>query len=286
MRLNKVSKEITTIQLIDFKDPTSLTKWVKWLSYFGIFASLFALIAGYMEFEFFNNFTNDLYSTEDLATQAEDFKDNFVGTAAAFQLFGILQIIAFSLLVYRLNFNTHALGVENMKFTPGWSVGWFFIPIAHLWKPYQTLKEIWNKNQFIEVSGLSEKRSAKFIGLFWAFFILSNSLGWGVLRLSLKATELPQLMMLNKLTLLSDLMEIPCYVMTIILVERLCKVHMQHFATRSQAYELLMSGLPAEEREARSQSKWVQRTLVTLLVIFIILSIVMMIGALSGSEEG
>ena len=30
-----------------------------------------------------------------------------------------------------------------MDFTPGWAVGWNFIPIANLWKPYQAIKEIW-----------------------------------------------------------------------------------------------------------------------------------------------
>lgn len=30
-----------------------------------------------------------------------------------------------------------------MEFTPGWAVGWFFVPIANLFKPYQVVAEIY-----------------------------------------------------------------------------------------------------------------------------------------------
>ena len=50
----------------------------------------------------------------------------------------------FLLWIYRSNKNLRALSGESMTFTPGWSVGWYFIPIVCLWKPYQVMKEIWN----------------------------------------------------------------------------------------------------------------------------------------------
>jgi hypothetical protein len=34
--------------------------------------------------------------------------------------------------IYRANQNARALGAEDMEFTPRWSVGWFFVPIASL----------------------------------------------------------------------------------------------------------------------------------------------------------
>ena len=30
-----------------------------------------------------------------------------------------------------------------MHFAPGWAVGWYFVPIAWFWKPYQAMREIW-----------------------------------------------------------------------------------------------------------------------------------------------
>ena len=47
--------------------------------------------------------------------------------------------------IYRSNYIVRYLGAKEMKFTPGWSIGWYFIPIVCFWKPYQALKEIYLK---------------------------------------------------------------------------------------------------------------------------------------------
>ncbi|MBX7073973.1 MAG: DUF4328 domain-containing protein [Pirellulales bacterium] len=43
--------------------------------------------------------------------------------------------------VYRVHSNLPALGAKRLDFSNGWSVGWFFVPILNLWKPYQVMKE-------------------------------------------------------------------------------------------------------------------------------------------------
>src|SRR6266436_5309609 len=66
------------------------------------------------------------------------------------RLLGIVQlsvdflgVLLFLMWVYRANKNARALGAAGMKYTPGWSVGWFFVPFAGLFMPYWVLKEIW-----------------------------------------------------------------------------------------------------------------------------------------------
>ena len=44
---------------------------------------------------------------------------------------------------YRTNANLRAMTNKPLEFTPGWAVGWYFVPIAALWKPYQMMKELW-----------------------------------------------------------------------------------------------------------------------------------------------
>ena len=55
----------------------------------------------------------------------------------------IATVVVFCMWVHRSNANARALGAEGMEFTPGWSVGWFFIPIMNLFKPYQAVREIY-----------------------------------------------------------------------------------------------------------------------------------------------
>ena len=38
---------------------------------------------------------------------------------------------------------TSVKDADHESFTPGWSVGWFFVPIMNPWKPFQAMREIW-----------------------------------------------------------------------------------------------------------------------------------------------
>jgi hypothetical protein len=63
--------------------------------------------------------------------------------AISLKLTVVLTLIFILRWIYFANFNAHQLGAIGMRFTPGWSIGWFFIPIANFWKPYQVMKELW-----------------------------------------------------------------------------------------------------------------------------------------------
>jgi hypothetical protein len=265
-----------TPKLTGFDDPSKLTTWLKRFSYFGILASIFALYAGTWEYEYLQGLSKGLYLTEDLATEAEDIKDKWVGTAGIFQSFVLFHLVALFMWVYRMNYNTRALRNvttvdEDMKFTPGWSVGWFFVPIANLWKPYQALKELWVFNHPPQVSEHDRKKKISFIKWFWAFTLISTSLGQRVVVKGFFAEELPQLIQLNKLTFVSDFADIPFYVMTIILVERIYRLQMERFAPRAGEYEQLIREMPISEEAQNklTRSKRIKRFMLFFLVIWI-----------------
>ena len=45
--------------------------------------------------------------------------------------------------VYRAHANVHALGFNELKFSPGWAVGWWFIPIFNLVQPARAMAELY-----------------------------------------------------------------------------------------------------------------------------------------------
>lgn len=63
---------------------------------------------------------------------------------------GLIQVTAFlaSIVVVAMWINrAHANLTEAgyvKQFTPGWAVGWFFIPIANLFQPFRAMRELWN----------------------------------------------------------------------------------------------------------------------------------------------
>src|SRR5579871_2769168 len=52
------------------------------------------------------------------------------------------EAVVFLTWVYRANCNARALGFE-FDYSPGWSVGCFFVPIFNLWLPYGVVRDLW-----------------------------------------------------------------------------------------------------------------------------------------------
>lgn len=52
-------------------------------------------------------------------------------------------LIASGIWIYRAAANAKALAPDEMTHRPGWAVGWYFIPFANLWMPFQIQKIVW-----------------------------------------------------------------------------------------------------------------------------------------------
>jgi len=90
----------------------------------------------------------------------------------------ILTVIFFLIWEYRAFSNLSALKAQHLEFTPGWAVGWWFIPFANLVKPFQAMRELRNESDpdFDPNLGfLSTSSSAStMMGFWWAFWIIRN----------------------------------------------------------------------------------------------------------------
>jgi hypothetical protein len=84
---------------------------------------------------------------------------------------------------FRGHSNLAALGTANLRFKPGWVVGWWFIPIANFAMPYLTMRELWKASD--PASGALDWRSQKTTSLLWLWWA-----GWlgGVLLGSISFT--------------------------------------------------------------------------------------------------
>ena len=107
-----------------------------------------------------------------------DINETILLSEVVAAIVGLIQLVLFIILgitflrwIYRANSNLGALSGHPMSFTPGWSVGWYFIPIACLFKPYQAMKEIWER------SHKNQSVTSSILGLWWAFWLISNFLG-------------------------------------------------------------------------------------------------------------
>ena len=105
-----------------------------------------------------------------------------IGLAAILEiLFRISAIVFFLIWEYRSFNNLSALKAKNLEFSPGWAVGWWFIPFANLVKPFQAVRELWNESDpdFDEETSFlhTSAGTPEIIGFWWATFLISGFIG-------------------------------------------------------------------------------------------------------------
>src|SRR5687767_1529604 len=62
----------------------------------------------------------------------------------AFTLVFVASVVVVAMWIHRAHANLRDAGTDGLEFTPGWAVGWYFIPFANLIKPFQAMRELWN----------------------------------------------------------------------------------------------------------------------------------------------
>lgn len=156
-----------------FRDPTSLVKWTRGFLYASVVGSLLRVWSS----------AGELLGGgggEEAATGigAMEIVQGVMGLPV--QLATVVLVLNW---IHRANHNVRQLGAADMRFTPGWAVGWYFVPIAWFWKPYQVMREIWrasrNPSFWREqpVSALLPWWWVLWIVPFWGFDIVSTAAG-------------------------------------------------------------------------------------------------------------
>lgn len=151
-----------------------------------------------------------------------DPNETMLPSDAVTGIVGLIQFVLFILLciyflrwIYRTNKNLGAYSGEQMSFTPGWSVGWYFIPIANLFKPYQAMKELWN------VSHNKESADYVILGWWWFLWILSNFLGRLAFKIVMRADDAEGYILSAVAYIASDGIDVALNIVSLMLVTRI-----------------------------------------------------------------
>jgi hypothetical protein len=59
-----------------------------------------------------------------------------------------------------------------MSITPGWSIGWFFVPFANLVMAFRGVQETWQESH--EFAGLNEDRDSPLLRWWWGLWLATN----------------------------------------------------------------------------------------------------------------
>jgi len=98
-------------------------------------------------------------------------------------ILNIIGGILFLRWIYFSNINSSLTGAENMNFSPGWSVGWFFIPFMNIFMPFRAMKEIWKTSK--NSKSWTSLETPSIIIWWWFLYIVSTFATQAVIRANL-----------------------------------------------------------------------------------------------------
>ena len=206
-----------------FKNPTPLGTWLRVLLMLGLFLTLVSTWSDCIQYELITNAKQGFLPSQATA-EANDQRQMIIGVVQL--VLFIPTGILFLMWIHRANSNARSLGAQGMRFTPGWAVGWYFIPVAHFWKPYQAMREIWKASMYSS-GDWHLQPSGPLLKWWWAFWIVSNFFGNNAFKAMMKAEKLNQLTIASGLGIASDLLSIPLYITAILLVAKITEAQAQ-----------------------------------------------------------
>lgn len=102
--------------------------------------------------------------------------------------------------------NVRAFGAQGLAVSPGWAVGWYFIPFANLIKPFQAMDEIWRASA--SAANWRQVATPTLLRFWWGCWLVVGVLGNASMRFALRAKELDQLLLANAVGIASEIADI------------------------------------------------------------------------------
>ncbi len=99
-----------------------------------------------------------------------------VGLVAILELVGrVVCAVLFLIWLYRVFANLRVIGARNLEFSPGWAVGWWFVPFLNLGKPFQVVRELYTESHNAADRAANEISdiSTETVGFWWGTYLIS-----------------------------------------------------------------------------------------------------------------
>jgi hypothetical protein len=127
----------------------------------------------------------------------------------------VVSAVVFLMWIYRANRNLHAVSAAPMVFTPGWSIGWYFVPIAQLVMPYRAMQEIWRMSHNGRASNVDLLR------WWWGLWLACNLAGNVAARSVRLIVDADTFLMSQALIVMSDALRLAASLVVIAVVWRI-----------------------------------------------------------------
>ena len=194
-------------------DPRGLTKTLLVMLGISLVVSIVTIVGEMMQLSFLE--------TEFTDAEAEVNDDRQMIIGIAYILVFVVTGFVFLKWIRRANINSSGFGVQGMTFTPGWSIGYYFIPILNLFKPYQAMKEILQVSK--DPRGWFHQSGGQLLGWWWGLWLASGVVSRMSTRAYTKATTVEEFQSASNLSIVDEVVSIILTIVAAILVRTIAR---------------------------------------------------------------
>ena len=171
---------------------------------------------------------------------SNDDRQAFIGLL--YILSFVAAVITFLVWIYGTSKNLRSLGWEQQRFSPGWAVSWWFVPIFWLFRPYQVMKEIWKASlpaSFLQASSCQAGMpTTLLLGPWWATWLISGWIGSISLRIYFSDdSSVSGLITADIAAVVSDVISLVALVLVLILIWQIASNQEKRRQTQTQGEE-------------------------------------------------
>lgn len=197
------------------QDPSSLTKIVKVLLWISVGVGALSVVSDIAQLNVLSDGAVGVAEAE-----TNDARQGFVGLIVLVTF--VLTGITFLRWVYRANVNCHGFGAQNMEFSPGWSVGFYFVPFLNLVKPCAAMHEIWKISK--DPTNWQDQQNDSRVSGWWFLFLFTNIAANISLQTALRAENIETLQISTVAAVVAGIAGIALDIVAVSLVSQILRM--------------------------------------------------------------
>ncbi|MBN1817841.1 MAG: DUF4328 domain-containing protein [Sedimentisphaerales bacterium] len=224
---SKPAKPVLSCDPNKFKDPRRLGLMFKMSVGLLILVCLLTISADWSELTLLKNIQQGTFETrEEMEIAAEHNNMAQMKAVLGYMAAGVATFIIFLFWVYRTKYNVVQLGAQDLEFTPGWSVGWFFVPLLFLWKPYLAMQETFKASR--NPGNWKGRPGSPVIGGWWACWIIGLVL-WKASNAMGNSSDLSILIKSTQVSMAAEVCTVIEYFLAVIMIGQIESMQIYHY---------------------------------------------------------
>lgn len=207
----------------DVRPNEQRAKTAKILIWIVLALEILMLISDFLQYQLLSNASaGGIISTE--SATANDLRQQII--AIVFMIAYITSAVTFISWFRRAYYNLHTQ-ISNLRFDEGWAAGAWFVPFVNLVRPYQIMKELYQETEHLLAErgkNHNPQNSTALLSGWWVLWIIVGLIGNFILRYSMNADEIEELMVVSIASIISSIVSIPLSLSAVEVIGRYAKM--------------------------------------------------------------